>query len=317
MHRIVFLDRSTIRSDIMIRQPNFAHEWIEYKKTSADQALDRLAKADIVITNKVPVTAGMIAALPDLQMVAVAATGVDIIDLNACHQRHIIVSNIRNYALTTVAEHVITLILSLRRQMQPYQQAVIDGRWNQKQGFCVFDAPIYDLDGAILGIIGFGALGQATARLAYCLGMNIQYYSRTLKPSDIAKAVDLDTLLETSDVISCHCSLTPDTRHLINADALAKMKTSALLINTARGDIVDEQALANALKSGQITAAGIDVLPQEPPQPDSPMMRLAGQTNVIVTPHIAWASQQAMQALADQLIDNIEGFVEGNPRNTV
>jgi len=315
--KIAFLDRSTIRSDITIRQPDFPHEWSEYETTTYDQIIERLQAVDIAITNKVPLAATTLASLPDLKMIAVAATGVDHIDLDTCKQHHIVISNIRNYALTTVPEHVMSLILTLRRQLLQYRQEIIQGRWQAENTFCFFDQPIYDIAGSTLGIIGYGALGQATAKLAHALGMRVQYTSRSDKPADFAQPMDMDTLLKTSDVISCHVNLTPETHHLLNADTLAMMKPSAIVINAARGGVVDEQALAEAIINKQIAGAGIDVLPEEPPAADSPLMRIASQTNVILTPHIAWASQQAMQTLANQLIDNIEAFVADKPKNRI
>lgn len=316
-HKIVFLDRDTIRRDISIRRPDFDHEWVEFPATTADQVIKRLQGADIAITNKVPLDADILTQLADLKLIAVAATGVDMIDLDACKARDITVCNIRDYALTTVPEHAIGLMLSLRRQVLRYRDEVIRGRWQEQDNFCFYDQPIHDVSGATLGIIGFGAIGQATAKLAHRLGMHIQYYSRTQKDTDYARPVDFLTLLETSDIISCHCALTPETHHLLSEGAFDKMKPSAILINTARGAVVDEAALAYAIEHQQIAAAGIDVLPQEPPAADSPMMKLASQSNVILTPHIAWASQQAMQILVDQLIENIERFQSGTPRHTV
>jgi glycerate dehydrogenase len=315
---ICFLDRSTIREDIHIRPPGFEHDWISYPKTGSEQqALQRISQAHIIVTNKVPITESLLLECPHLKMVAVAATGVDHIDLAACNRRNVVVSNIRNYALHTVPEHVISMILTLNRKVLRYRQEVINGRWQVENNFCFFDQPIEDVNGSTLGIIGYGAIGQATARLAHSLGMQVQYTSRSSKPADFATAVDLQTLLSTSDVISCHCALTAETRHLLDADAFELMQDHAIVINTARGDIIDEQALANAILNNQIAAAAIDVLPSEPPEADSPMMQLANRTNVILTPHIAWASQQAMQLLADQLIDNIEAFWSGDPNNVV
>jgi len=307
--KICFLDRSTIRDDIIIRAPDFNYEWMEYQGTSAAEIIGRLEGIDIVITNKVPIDADILTACPKLKMVTVAATGTDHIDLDACHKRGVVVSNIRNYALTSVPEHVISMMLMLRREVLQYRAEVIKGRWQQANSFCFFDKPIHDLAGATLGIIGFGALGQATARMAHTLGMKVIFHTRSSKQSEVATQVDLNTLLQSADIISCHCALTPDTHHLLNAAAFAQMKPNAIVINAARGAIVDEAALAHAIKSRQIAAAGIDVLPKEPPAIDSPLMKLAGQNNVILTPHIAWASQEAMQALSDQLIDNIESFV--------
>ena len=315
--RIVFLDRDTLRKDITIRKPDFDHEWINYDQTQASQIVDRLSQADIAITNKVPLNGDTLAKLPRLKMIGVAATGVDMIDLPTCHQQRLVVSNIRDYALTTVPEHVIGLMLTLRRQILRYREQVIQGRWQREGRFCFYDAPIYHLAKAKLGIIGYGSLGQATARLANAFGAQIQYYSRKAKPGTMGNFVDLDTLLKTSDIISCHCPLTPETHHLINAHTLSQMPRHAILINTSRGAIVDEQALAQAIQNQTLAGAGIDVLSQEPPPLNSPLMKLASQSNVILTPHIAWASQEAMQCLADQLIDNIEHFVAGHPRHTL
>ena len=316
-YSLCFLDRNTLRQDITIRRPTFAHEWFEYDQTSSEQTGERISEMDIVITNKVPITAALIENSPNLKMIAVAATGVDQIDLDACRARQITVSNIRNYALNTVPEHVIGMILTLRREVLQYRQEVINGRWQKEGGFCFFDRPIHDIQGATLGVIGYGSLGKATAEMAHSLGMQVLYVSPSDKSSDFARRVELDELLEHSDAISLHCPLTPETHHLLDAAAFDKMKSSAIVINAARGAVVDEQALADAIISQKIAAAAIDVLPQEPPASDSPMMQLATQTNVILTPHIAWASQQAMQILADQLIDNIEAFAAGVAQNSV
>jgi len=306
--KICFLDRATIQDDIVIRAPKMEHTWVEYQKTSVDQVIKRIKDADIVITNKVAITDEILAASPQLKMIAVAATGLDIIDLPACERRHIKVTNIQNYALTTVPEHVITVMLMLRREIQQYQNEVLAGRWQQENNFCFFDKPINNVSQSVLGIIGFGALGKATAKLARALGMTIIYYNRSPRECDYADQVDLKTLISQSDIISCHCALTEETHHLLGKEEFAAMKPSAIVINTARGAIIDEAALAQAITSQQIAGAALDVLPQEPPEIDSPMMLLASQSNVIVTPHIAWASQQAMQNLADQLIDHIEQF---------
>ncbi len=306
--KICFLDRATLRSDIKIRLPNFEHRWVEYAKTSDHQVIERINNAQIVITNKVAITDAILAACPQLKMIAVAATGLDIIDLIACERRHIKVSNIKNYALTTVPEHVLTVMLMLKRQIQQYQNEVIAGRWQQEKSFCFFDKPINDLSQSVLGIIGFGALGQATAKLAHNIGMKVIYYNRSQRSCDFAAQVDLETIMTQSDIISCHCALTEETHHLLSVDEFIAMKSTAFVINTARGAIVDEAALAHAIKTHQIAGAALDVLVQEPPELGSPIMSIANNSNVILTPHIAWASQQAMQNLANQLIDHIDQF---------
>ena len=306
--KICFLDRATIRDDIKIRSPNFEHTWVEYQKTPVDKVIERIADADIVITNKVAINDKILASCPNIKMIAVAATGLDIIDLVACEKRTIVVTNIQNYALTTVPEHVITVMLMLKRQIVQYQNEVIKGRWQAENNFCFFDKPINDISKSTLGLIGFGALGQATAKLAVKLGMKVKFYNRSDRKSDLAEQVDLNTIITESDIISCHCALTPETHHLLSDEEFDAMKPSAFVINTARGAIIDELALANAIKNHKIAGAAIDVLPQEPPEKNSPLMQIATQSNVILTPHIAWASQQAMQGLVDQLIDNIEQF---------
>jgi glycerate dehydrogenase len=262
----------------------------------------------------VPVRAHTIAQLPDLKMIAVAATGTDNVDLAAARERGIVVSNIRGYAHAAVPEHTFALILALRRQLLAYRADIEAGLWEKAERFCLFHHPIRDLHGSRLGLLGYGALGQQVAHLGRAFGMEIAVHTRT--PVEGVQNVSLDELLETSDVLSLHAPLTGATRNIIGADELARMKPGAILINTARGGLVDEAALADALRRGVIAGAGFDVLSQEPPAPDNPLLHLR-LPNFILTPHSAWASGQAMQGLADQLIDNIEAFVRGAPVNVV
>jgi glycerate dehydrogenase len=313
-HHIVFLDRESLIANV--RRPGFRHSWTEYAATAAGEAASRLAGATIAITNKVPLRADTLAQLPELKMIAVAATGTDIIDLAACRERGIVVSNIRNYAYATLPEHVFAMILALRRNLLAYRADVQAGLWQKSDKFCLFDHPIADLAGSKLGLLGYGALGQAVARLGRAFGMDILVHKRTPVEEDGVKNVSWDELLETSDVLSLHAPLNDQTRNLIGAAELARMKRSALLINTARGGLVDEAALATALTTGVIAGAGFDVLVKEPPPEDNVLLDLH-LPNFILTPHIAWASTQAMQILADQLIDNIEAFVGGKPVNVV
>jgi glycerate dehydrogenase len=311
---IVFLDRDSVIATI--RQPAFAHAWSEYPASTQHEAAERLREADIAITNKVPLRAEQIAQLPRLKMIAVAATGTDILDLAACRERGIVVSNIRNYSLVSVPEHCFALILALRRKLREYGEDVDAGRWQESKRFCLLDHPISDLAGSRLGIVGYGALGKAIARLGRAFGMQVCVTTRSPVLEPDVTALALEELLETCDVVSLHLPLTEQTRHLIGAPQLAKMKRSALLINCARGGLVDEAALAQALYSGVIAGAGFDVLSKEPPAPDNPLLGLQ-QPNFILTPHVAWASAQSMQTLADMLIDNIEAFVAGAPINVV
>ncbi|MGV7207318.1 D-2-hydroxyacid dehydrogenase [Oxalobacteraceae bacterium A2-2] len=313
-HRIVFLDRDSVIATI--RRPAFEHGWEEYPATLAAQAVQRLAGATIAITNKVPLRAAELAQLPDLKLIAVAATGTDIIDLAACRERGIIVSNIRNYAVHTLPEHTFALMLALRRNLIAYRADIEAGRWQQSDRFCLLDHPIADLAGSRLGLMGYGALGKSVAALARAFGMEVVVCTRSPVDDPAVTQVGFDELLESSDIISLHLPLTEHTRNLFGAAELARMKRSALLINTARGGLVDEAALADALRRGVIAGAGFDVLAQEPPPPSNVLLNLR-LPNFILTPHTAWASGQAMQVLADQLIDNIEAWQTGAPRNVV
>jgi glycerate dehydrogenase len=317
MQRIVYLERESVIAEV--RRPAFAHEWGEYPSTRAEQVVERLAGASIAIINKVPLPAAAIAALPALKMVAVAATGTNIVDLDACRARGIVVANIRGYAEHTVPEHVMALLLALSRNLIAWRETVQAGRWQQSEQFCLFDHPIRDLHGATLGLVGSGSLGNGVARLAEAFGMRVlraeHKEAATVRPGYTAFA----EVLATVDALSLHCPLNDDTRGLIGEAELRAMKPSALLINTARGGIVDEAALIRALKEGWIGGAGFDVITAEPPPPGHPLLdpKLLALPNFLLTPHVAWASRPAMQALADQLIDNIEAFVAGTPQNRV
>ena len=317
MLKVVFLDRNTLAPQTVVRPLGFAHELEVFPATTPDQALARIVDADIVITNKVKLPAEVIAKAPRLRMIAVAATGTDIIDLAACAQRGIVVSNIRNYALHAVPEHVFSLVFALRRNIVAYREAVQRGRWQEAGTFCFFDYPIGELHDATLGIIGNGALGEATANIGRALGMKVLLAGRKGSATVANGYAPFDEVLARSDVISLHCPLRPETRNLIAAAEFARMTRKPVLINTARGGLVNEADLVTALQSGQIAGAGFDVASQEPPGPDHPFHALRDHPNFILTPHVAWASDEAMQTLADQLVDNIEAFVSGVPRNTV
>lgn len=314
MQNIVFLDRDSLLATV--RAPAFEHQWRDYPATQPGQVAERLAGATIAITNKVPVRAADIALLPDLKMIAVAATGTDNVDLAACRERGIVVSNIRNYSVVAVPEHCFTMILALRRNLRAYCADVDAGLWQKSSTFCLFDHPIADLAGSRLGIVGYGALGQKVAQLGRAFGMQVCVASRSAVADPDVTVLPLDELLATSDVVSLHLPLTEQTRHMIGARELATMKRTALLINTARGGLVDEAALAQALRDGVIGGAGFDVLSKEPPVADNPLLGLH-QPNFILTPHVAWASAGAMQTLADMLVDNVEAFVAGKPLNMV
>jgi glycerate dehydrogenase len=315
--RIVYLERDSVIANV--RRPDFAHDWVEYKSTQPDQVIERLQGCTIAIVNKAPMSSVTVDALSDLKMIAVAATGTNVIDLEACRRRGIVVSNIRGYAEHTVPEHVFSLLLALSRNLVAWRESLLAGRWQQSDQFCLFDHPIRDLHGATLGVIGSGSLGSGVIRLAEAFGMRVLRAEHkgvtTVRPGYTA----FDEVLREADAISLHCPLNEQTQSLIGEQELRAMKSSALLINTARGGLVDEAALIKALKEGWIAGAGFDVITAEPPPVGHPMVasELLAMPNFLLTPHVAWASRPAMQTLADQLIDNIEAFVAGSPKNRV
>jgi len=314
---IVFLDRDTISPDTTLRTPAFAHTWTQYDRTTADQAASRIADADIVIVNKVKLSAETLAQAPKLKLIAVAATGTDNIDLAACQQRGIVVSNVRNYAKHTVPEHTFALIFALRRSICAYRDAVRAGRWQEAAQFCFFDHPIRDLAGSTLGVIGDGVLGQAVAGIGRALGMRVLFSAHKGRSGQGRLYTPFEEVLRQADVLTLHCPLNANTRHMIGAPEFAQMARRPLLINTGRGGLVDETAVGPALQAGHISGAGFDVTSVEPPPLDHPFMALLKRPDFILTPHVAWASAEAIQALADQLIGNIEAFVQGTPVNVV
>ena len=314
MHHIVFLDRASIVADI--RAPQAAHVWIDHEQTRHEEVVPRLRDADIAVVNKVTLDAAVLAQLPRLRMIALCATGSDRIDLAYCRAHDIRVSNIRDYATHTVPEHVFMLMLALRRNLQGYATDVRTGAWTRAEQFCLFTHPLHDLHGSTLGIVGSGSLGQAVARLGAAFGMRVLHAERRAAVSVRAGFTPFTEVLARADVLSLHVPLTAETRALIGAAELAQMKRTALLINCARGGVVDETALADALRKGVIAGAGVDVLTQEPPPASHPLLA-ADVPNLIITPHIAWASREAMQTVADQLVDNIDAFIAGAPRNVL
>lgn len=317
MHRIVFLDRATLGPRVTLRRAAFDHTFIEHQQSSADEVLGRLAGASIAITNKVQLTGAMLARLPGLKLIAVAATGTDCVDKAYCQSHDIAVTNIRGYALRTVPEHTFALMLALRRSLLAYREDTLAGKWQRSGQFCFFDHPINDLGGARLGIIGEGALGQRVTEIAKAFGMVTMFAAHKGKTGLGPLYTPWDEVLETSDIITLHSPLTPETCNMIGMPEFRRMKRKPLLVNTARGGLVVEQDLERALDEGLLSGVGIDVTFPEPPPADGPLMRMAKRWNVIVTPHVAWASDEAQQALADQLIDNIESFVAGRPTHLV
>jgi len=311
---IVFLERNTF--NVSFRRPAFAHEWSEFGETAPGEVVERLAPATIAICNKLPLRAETLSQVPKLKLIAVAATGVDNVDLAYCRSHDIAVCNTRGYAVNSLPEHALMLMLALRRNLMAYRNDVKAGRWHDAKQFCLLDHPIGDLRAATLGIVGFGTLGKSTAQLGRAVGMEVIVAEHKNATTVRDGRVGFQEVLRRSDVLSLHCPLTDETKNLIGADELAQMKPEAILINTARGGLLDDRALIEALKNGRLAGAGIDVLRNEPPREGNPLLEV-DLPNLIVTPHNAWASRQAMQTLADQLVDNLEAFVHGSPQNLV
>lgn len=314
MEHVVFLDRQSLKANV--RRPSFEHTWEEHVQTLEADVVTRLKNATVAITNKVPIRKATLEQLPNLKMIAVAATGYDVIDVAACRERGVGVANIRNYAVHTVPEHSFALIFALRRNIIAYRDDVLRGRWQAQDQFCFFDHSISDLYGSTLGIFGEGALGQGTAKIARALGVRVLFADHPPPKAPDVEFTDPDTVLAESDIISLHCPLTPESRNFIGLEQFRKMKRTAILINTARGGLVDEAALKEALETGLIAGAGFDVLTKEPPKDGNPLLDIK-TPNFILTPHVAWASDGAMQFLADQLIDNVEAYIAGKPQHLV
>jgi glycerate dehydrogenase len=313
--KIAFLDRSMFSDAIAFPAAPLAADWQEHARTSPDEVLSHAAAAAVVVTNKVKLPAPLLEQLPMLKLVAVAATGVDHVDLDAARHLGIGVCNVRDYATHSVPEHVFAVLLALRRNLCAYAVAARDGTWSRAENFCLHHWPIEDLAGSTLGIVGAGTLGQSVAKLGAAFGMRVLLAEQRGAPQRSGR-VGFEQVLAEADVLSLHVPLTPATRHLIGASELARMQPSAILINSARGGVVDEVALVAALRAGQLAGAAVDVLSIEPPPMDHPLLN-ANLPNLLVTPHIAWASRQAQQKLADEVVENIAAFLRGERRNRV
>jgi glycerate dehydrogenase len=312
MERIVFLERNTVQAHF--RRPAFDHESIEYGETFQAQVVERIEKASIVISNKLALREPELSQAPQLKLIAIAATGADCVDVDYCRAHAIAVCNVRGYAVNSVPEHVLMLILALRRNLLAYRQDVQEGKWQHSKQFCLLTHELHDIRGSTLGVIGYGSIGKAMARLGEAVGMKVLIAEHKDAESLRSGRVSFQELLRQSDVVSLHCPLTEGTRNMLGRAEFALMKPNALLINTARGGLIDAGALIGALRGGLIAGAAIDVLRDEPPVHGSALLDL-DLPNFIVTPHVAWASNEAVQALADQVIDNLEAFVAGKPRN--
>ena len=316
-YRIVHLDRATIGPAIQLNKPACAHDWVSYDRTAQENVIARLAGADIAVLNKVALCAEDIAQLPDLKMIAISATGFDKIDIEACRARGIIVSNIRGYAQTTVPEHCFALILGLRRALKGYGADVAQGDWQKSEQFCFFNHPIADLKGSVLGLIGSGTIGSAVANIAEAFGMTVMKAARKGASTILDSYHSFDEVIAKADVLSLHCPLTPETRNLIAAPEFKAMKQTAILVNASRGGLVNEADVITALDNNEIAGAGFDVVTSEPPAADHIFMQNLHRPNFILTPHTAWASDEAMQILWDQLISHIDAFATGKPTNNL
>ena len=313
----VFLDLRTVdRDDLDLTSlRSVVRQWTWHEWTDPSQLSDRLGEADILVSNKVRLDAAALESAHRLKLVCIAATGTNNVDLDACRARNIVVTNVTGYATPSVVEHVFAQILHLMRRLNEYRQAIEEERWQRAVDFCLLDYPIRELKGLTLGIVGYGELGRAVAATGEAFGMHVRIAERrgaSLRPG----RDPLDQLLASSHVVSLHCPLTDETRGLIGARALGLMRQDAILINTARGGIVDETALLQAIRSGRIAGAAVDVLSEEPPHQGNPLLGNS-LPNLLVTPHIAWASINARQRLVDEIAANIRTWLNGRARNVV
>ncbi|MDW6002891.1 D-2-hydroxyacid dehydrogenase [Vibrio mangrovi] len=314
---VVFVDRATIPSHIHLPALPFEHQWVSYDETQPDQLLERVRDAEIIITNKVVLNADVLSQLTSLRLVAVAATGVNNVDIDYCREHGIAVTNVQGYATRSVPEHVIGMTFALRRNLMAYHNDIARGEWQRRHQFCFFTHPIGDVAGSTIGIIGSGTLGRATAQLAKAVGMKVLFAERKGASSCRDGFLPFETVLRQADVISLHCPLNEATHHLLTSHELSMMKSTAILINTGRGGLVDEKALVDALMSGAIAAAGVDVFTQEPADDSNSLLANNDLPNLLLTPHIAWGSDSAIQQLVHILIENIIVFHQGQIQNRI
>ena len=288
-----------------------------YDKTPTDQlTMERLQCADIAITNKTPISGAVLDACPTVKLICVLATGYNVIDCDAAAQRGIPVCNVPDYGTSAVAQFTFALLLEVCHQVGHHDRVVHQGKWTECPSFCFWDTPQMELAGKTLGIIGFGRIGQAVAKIASALGMHVLAHSRTEKPGfeALCSFVSLEELLRSSDIVTIHCPLTPQTQELINRDTISLMKDGAILLNTSRGAVLDETAVAEALTSGKLKAAAVDVACIEPIPADSPLLHAP---NCIITPHMAWSPAESRQRILDCTVRSIQAFCAGTPINTV
>lgn len=314
---IVVLDGCTLNPGDLSWEPLEAlGNCVIYERTRSEETVARARAAEIILTNKVILDRTVLQQLPALQYVGVTATGYNIVDVAAARERQIVVTNVPAYSTPSVVQMTFALLLELTHHVGDHARSVRAGRWSACPDFSFQECPLIELNGLTLGIVGFGAIGRGVADVAQALGMDVLVQTRHVpaEPAEQVQFVTLDHLLRSSDVVSLHCPLTPETRHLINADRLALVPPSAFLINTSRGPLVDEPALAEALNTGQLAGAAMDVLSTEPPPPDHPLLHAR---NCVITPHHAWATSAARERLMRVTVDNVRAFLEGKPRNVV
>ncbi len=287
-----------------------------YDRTKPEEIIERAKDADILFINKCIITAEMLDKMPKLKYVGLESTGFNVIDCKAARERGITVSNIPAYSTNAVAQLVFAFILQITNKVTLHSDAVHSGEWSSCPDFCFWKGSLTELDGKTIGIVGFGSIGKRVTKIAEAFGMKVLVFTPHPKPDEFknVKFVDFETLLRESDVVTCHCPLTPDTAGLINKEALSKMKKSAILINTSRGPVVDDKALADALNSGLIQGAGVDVMTTEPPKKDNPLLTAK---NCFITPHIAWAGYETRARLQRILEENLKAFLDGHPQNVV
>lgn len=317
--KIVVLDSYALNpGDLSWKKLEALGEVTLYERSKAEEVVARARGAEIILTNKVPINAEAIAALPQLQYIGVMATGYNIIDLQAAKARNITVTNVPGYSTASVVQLTFTLLLELCYRSQRHSDAVHEGRWANSKDFSFWDYPLTELAGKTLGIIGLGSIGQGVADVAAAFGMQVLAYSRTLTDQsqrrNFAWAVSPDEVFAQADVISLHCPQTPQTENIINRDSLKHFKPSAILINTSRGGLIDAQALAEALNEERIAGAGIDVLAVEPPPAEHPLMCVK---NCIITPHIGWATQEARSRMMELMSNNVQAFLNGKAINVL
>lgn len=308
---IVFLDSTAIPKHIPIPRPSFPHNWVEYEYTSAEQTIERAKDADIIITSKVILSREVLQQLPKLKLIAITATGTNNVDLDAAKELGVAVKNVTGYSATTVPEHVLGMIFALKHSLAGWQRDQIAGKWTESKQFCYFDYPITDVKGSTLGVFGKGCLGTEVGRLAELLGMKVLYAEHRNATTCREGYTPFEEVLKQADILTLHCALTETTKNLINQETLSLCKKGAYLINTGRGPLIDEQAVCDALKSGHLGGAALDVLVKEPPEKNNPLIELAKtMPNLIITPHIAWASDSAVTTLTKKVTQNIEDFVQ-------